>query len=92
MEPNLSQALHLINGDTSNAKIQQGGMVPLRLKEGKSHADIVTEMYMRCFSRRPTDKEVSSLVALVSEQQNPQEALEDIFWSLLNSREFLFNH
>lgn len=92
MEPNLSQALHLINGDTSNAKIQQGGMVPLRLKEGKSHADIVTEMYMRCFSRRPTDKEVNSLVALVSEQQNPQEALEDIFWSLLNSREFLFNH
>jgi hypothetical protein len=92
MEPNLSQALHLINGDTSNAKIQQGGMVPLRLKEGKSHSEIVTEMYMRCFSRRPTDKEVSSLVALVSEQQNPQEALEDIFWSLLNSREFLFNH
>jgi len=92
MEPNLSQALHLLNGDTSNSKIQQGGMVPLRLKEGKSHADIVIEMYMRCFSRRPTEKEVNSLVALVAEQQNPQEALEDIFWSLLNSREFLFNH
>ncbi|MEN9553732.1 MAG: hypothetical protein RLZZ232_18 [Planctomycetota bacterium] len=92
MEPNLSQALHLINGDTSNAKIQQGGLVPLRLKEGRTPAEIVTEMYLRCFSRRPTDKEVESLVAIVSEQQNAQEALEDIFWSLLNSREFLFNH
>jgi hypothetical protein len=28
----------------------------------------------------------------VAEQQNTAEALEDVFWSLLNSREFLFNH
>jgi hypothetical protein len=92
MEPNLSQALHLINGDTSNAKIAQGGLVPTRLKEGKTPADIITEMFMRCFTRRPTEKELASLTAIVAEQQNPQEALEDIFWSLLNSREFLFNH
>ena len=92
MEPNLSQALHLINGDTSNAKIAQGKLVPTRLKEGKTPADIITEMFMRCFTRRPTEKELASLTAIVAEQQNPQEALEDIFWSLLNSREFLFNH
>lgn len=92
MEPNLSQALHLINGDTSNAKIQQGGLIPARLKEGKTPAEIITEMYLRCFSRRPTEPELASLVALVAEQQNTAEALEDIFWSLLNSREFLFNH
>ncbi|MBL8812413.1 MAG: DUF1553 domain-containing protein [Planctomycetaceae bacterium] len=92
MEPNLSQALHLINGDTSNAKIQQGGLIPTRLKEGKTPAEIINEMYLRCFSRRPTEAELASLVALVAEQQNPAEALEDIFWSLLNSREFLFNH
>ncbi len=92
MEPNLSQALHLINGDTSNAKIQQGGLIPARLKEGKTPAEIITEMYLRCFSRRPTEAELNSLVALAAEQQNTAEALEDIFWSLLNSREFLFNH
>jgi hypothetical protein len=92
MEPNLSQALHLINGDTSNAKIAQGKLVPTRLKEGKTPADIITEMFMRCFTRRPSEKELASLTAIVAEQQNPQEALEDIFWSLLNSREFLFNH
>ncbi len=92
MEPNLSQALHLINGETSNAKIQQGGLIPARLKEGKTPPEIITEMYLRCFSRNPTEAELGSLVALVAEQQNPAEALEDIFWSLLNSREFLFNH
>ena len=92
MEPNLSQALHLINGDTSNAKIQQGGLIPKRLQEGKVPADVISEMYLRCFSRRPTEQELASLVTLVGEQPNSQEALEDIFWSLLNSREFLFNH
>ncbi|MFM7038081.1 MAG: DUF1549 domain-containing protein [Planctomycetaceae bacterium] len=92
MEPNLSQALHLLNGDTSNTKIAQGQLVPTRLKEGKAPADIITEMYLRCFTRRPSEKELANLVAIVAEQQNPQEALEDIFWSLLNSREFLFNH
>lgn len=92
MEPNLSQALHLINGDTSNAKIASGKLVPTRLKEGKTPAEIISEMYVRCFTRVPSEKELESLVAIVAEQQNSQEALEDIFWSLLNSREFLFNH
>lgn len=92
MEPNLSQALHLINGDTSNAKIQQGGLVAKRLAENKSPEEIITEMYVRCFTRRPSAEETATLVAIVGEQENKKEALEDIFWSLLNSSEFLFNH
>ncbi|MBL8814654.1 MAG: DUF1549 domain-containing protein [Planctomyces sp.] len=92
MEPNLSQALHLINGETTNSKIQQGGLVPKMLSEGKTPTDIINELYLRCFSRLPTEKELQSLLGIVAEQQNPQEALEDIFWSMLNSREFLFNH
>jgi hypothetical protein len=67
-------------------------LIPTRLKEGKAPADIITELYLRCFSRRPTEQELASLVALVAEQQNSQESLEDVFWSMLNSREFLFNH
>ncbi len=92
MEPNLSQALHLINGDTSNAKIQQGGLIAKRLAENKTPEEIISEMYVRCFSRKPTAEELVSLGAIVGEQENKTEALEDIFWSLLNSREFLFNH
>jgi len=92
MEPNLSQALHLINGDTTNAKIKQGGLIAARLKDNKPVPEIITELYLRCFSRRPNEQELASLVALVDEQENKPEALEDVFWSMLNSREFLFNH
>ncbi|MEZ6040258.1 MAG: DUF1553 domain-containing protein [Planctomycetaceae bacterium] len=92
MEPNLSQALHLINGETSNNKIKQGGLVPAMLKEGRTPAEIITELYVRCFTRKPTEAELSALTGMLQDGQNPQEVLEDIFWSLLNSREFLFNH
>ena len=92
MEPNLSQALHLMNGDTVNAKIQQGGLIPAMLKDKKTPAEIITELYLRSFCRQPTEAELNRLVTIASEDENPQQALEDIFWSLMNSREFLFNH
>ena len=92
MEPNLSQALHLMNGDTVNEKIKQGGLIPNMIADKKTPADIITEIYARSFCRKPTEQELAKLVAVAGEEKNPQPALEDIFWSLLNSREFLFNH
>ena len=92
MEPNLSQALHLLNGDTVNQKIAQGGLVATRLKEGKSPEAIVEELYIRCLSRKPTGDELASLGQSLAADENKQQVLEDVFWALLNSREFLFNH
>ncbi|MDB4614238.1 DUF1549 domain-containing protein [bacterium] len=92
MEPNLSQALHLINGDTSNNNIRKGKLIERLLKEKKSPADIITNIYIRCFSRKPTEKELAGLVKVVDAEKNKQQVLEDIFWSLLNAREFIFNH
>jgi len=92
IEPNLSQALHLLNGDTTNSKIQQGKLVETRLKEEKAPRDIITELYVRCLSRKPTDQELASLEEVVNNEQDKRKALEDIFWAVLNSREFVFNH
>jgi hypothetical protein len=92
VEPNLSQALHLLNGDTVNSKIHEGRLIERRLKEKKSPADILDEIYIRCLSRRPTEKEHATLTALLADSPDKKQALEDTFWALLNSREFLFNH
>jgi hypothetical protein len=92
MEPTLSQALHLLNGDTVQQKIQQGGMVKRLLDEGKTPEDVIRTLYLRCLSRQPKAEELGKLVALVGEQDSAQQPLEDIFWALLNSREFIFNH
>ncbi|MBW3538866.1 MAG: DUF1549 domain-containing protein [Planctomycetes bacterium] len=92
MEPNLSQALHMLNGDTANSKIQQGGLIANRLKEQKTPEQIIEELYIRCLSRKPLPEELSALMQNLAETDNKQQVLEDVFWALLNSREFLFNH
>lgn len=92
MEPNLSQALHLLNGDTLQAKIAQGGLVKELLDAQKSPEEIITSLYIRVLTRRPTQQELDGLVAIVQSSENPQQDLEDVFWALLNSREFVFNH
>jgi Protein of unknown function (DUF1549)/Protein of unknown function (DUF1553) len=92
VEPNLSQALHLLNGDTTNDKIIAGALIKRRLSEKKKPLEILDELYIRCLSRMPTDKEKLSLMALLDESSDKKQALQDTFWALLNSREFLFNH
>ena len=92
MEPNLSQALHLLNGDTLHEKISSGGVVKAMLDAGQTTEQVVDELYLRTLTRNPTEKELSQLVAVVNESDNAQQTLEDAFWALLNAREFVFNH
>jgi hypothetical protein len=92
LEPTLSQSLHLLNGDTTSQKIQGGNLVGRRLAEKKTPAEIVEELYVRCLSRKPAAKETEKLLALVAADPDKKRALDDVFWSLLNSREFMFNH
>jgi hypothetical protein len=92
MEPNLSQALHLLNGNAVHDKVQSGGVVRRMLKEGKAPRAIIEELYMRTLSRRPTEPELTRLEGFLAEGKKPEDVLNDIFWSLLNSKEFVFNH
>lgn len=92
VEPNLSQALHMLNGETVNQKILEGKLVERRLAEKKTPQQILEELYIRMLTRRPTEKEMAALTAALAGSPDPKPVLEDIFWALLNSREFLFNH
>jgi hypothetical protein len=35
---------------------------------------------------------MKKLVDVVAANPNKQQALEDVFWAIMNSREFMFNH
>lgn len=90
--PTLSQALHLINGSTVERKITEGNVIKKLIDQNKTPREIVEELYLRCFGRKPTQEEVSKLEPHwgVSEQQPA--VFHDVFWALLNAKEFMFNH
>jgi hypothetical protein len=92
MEPNLSQALHLLNGETVQQKIQQGNLIKQWMDGGKTPEQIIDLMYISALTRRPTDKEKAGILELLQAEKDPKAALEDTFWAILNSREFVFNH
>jgi hypothetical protein len=92
LEPTLSQSLHLLNGDTTTQRIAGGNLIGRRLAEKKTPAQIIEELYLRTLNRMPTAAEAKKLDALVAGETDKKQALDDVFWSLLNSREFMFNH
>jgi hypothetical protein len=91
-EPNLSQSLHMLNGDTIEGKIRNGGLIQRLLKEGKTPDQVIETIYVRCLTRKPTADELAKVKTAVAQEQDAQKALEDVFWAVLNSREFVFNH
>jgi hypothetical protein len=92
MEPNLSQALHLINGDTVQGKIAAGAVVKKMIDAKQDDKSILANLYLRTFGRAPTDDELKTLTPLLADASTRQKTIEDIFWALLNSKEFMFNH
>lgn len=95
-EPSVTQVLHLYNGDTINNKLQsKEGRVESVFTAGKSSADAVRDAYVEALSREPTGDELKRLVAILDAETEGAERrlmLEDLYWSLLTSKEFIFNH
>ena len=94
MEPTLSQALHLLNGNTVNAKIQQGGVIKqlMEAEEVPRGADRrplpplpVAQADQGGARRHPADRS-----AKAPNQEAGARATSS--GRCLNSREFLFNH
>ena len=91
--PSMSQALHLSNGDTLNEKLRaKGNRIETLLASAPE--TIVQEAYLASVSRLPTEAETRKILDVLAGAKDAErrEAIEDLFWGLLSSREFLFNH
>ncbi len=62
------------------------------VKAKKPIPDAIEELYLAALSRVPTDAEKNKTLSYVDQQTNKQQALEDVLWALVNSKEFMFNH
>jgi hypothetical protein len=95
--PTLSQALHLMNGETVQPKIvDQHNVLGRMLGGDKSDTEIVDALYMRAYSRRPSARELEDINSYLAGEKaaghSRRAALEGVLWSVLNSKEFQLNH
>lgn len=88
--PTLSQALHLLNGDTTSGKVTDGKVVTKLLAAGSEPSVVAVELYVRCLGRRPTAAEAERIASKLDRSPDKTQALEDLFWALLNANEFVF--
>lgn len=94
-QPSLVQVLHVANGATVNDKLSaKKGEVEALLAAKKPDAALIEEAYLLCLSRFPTPKEKDGFLAILKETPAAERrgAVEDLFWALMSSREFLFQH
>ena len=92
-QPNIAQALHLLNGDALNKKIANPtGRIETLLKAKKTNVQIIEELYLVTLSRLPNQDEIDRAQRSIAEAPTPREGLQDVLWVLLNSREYMFNH
>ena len=92
-DPTLAQALHLINGTTvETAMKSSGNRLETQLAQEVPPETMVDELFLAAYSRAPRDDEKQTLVAHLTSTEDKRAALEDVYWSVLNSKEFVFNH
>ena len=92
LEPTLAQALHMVNGNTLEGKLNRSQVVPAMLKAGKKPAEIIDELFIRALSRKPSEAEAKKMLSLVSANPADKNGYDDVLWALVNSTEFEFNH
>jgi hypothetical protein len=93
-QPNIAQALHLLNGDFVNKKIEAaGGRVDVLVKKSAATPNaLIEELYLVTLSRPPRPKEMQQARDWLAKAPSLKEGAADLLWVLLNSREFMFNH
>lgn len=89
----LSQVLLLANSDELEQKLQSGNArIAKMFADKRTTYQMVEELYLAAFSRYPTPQEIFTTAGYIDRDPDRRKGVEDVLWSILNSREFLFNH
>ncbi|MEQ8790112.1 MAG: DUF1549 domain-containing protein [Pirellulaceae bacterium] len=93
-EPSMTQVLHIYNGQTLNKKLEtKENRLDELLASKMSSEEMLRQVYLETLARAPNMRETKALGEVLSEEGADRRLLlEDLYWSILSSREFLFNH
>jgi hypothetical protein len=91
----IPQALMLFNGELTTQAIsdRDGGFLKRVVSENKTPRDRVTHLFMTGLARRPTRDEANiASKLLVARGGNEVAMLQDMWWAIINSNEFIMQH
>ncbi|MCA8992194.1 MAG: DUF1553 domain-containing protein [Planctomycetaceae bacterium] len=91
-EPTVVQTLHLMNSEQLFQKVtsDKGQAKELAASE-RPPAELVEEMYLSIYSRRPSPEELQTAIKLFENEGADRRRLtEDFMWALMNTPEFVF--
>ena len=92
-EPSIAQALHLMNSETTTEKVEHRNGIAARLAASAlTDAQIIEELYLSALGRFPGEAEQQLMLQEFARASVRRDAVEDILWTLLNTKEFVFNH
>jgi hypothetical protein len=94
-EPNIAQVLHIANGDSINQKLAAKENAISQQLDAKTPPDkLVEDACLSALSRYPTETERERMLKNMREAKETElrPLVEDMYWALLSSKEFLFNH
>ena len=94
-QPTMVQVLHIANGDTMNMKLAaKDNLIGKALAAKMSDASLLEQLFLSALSRKPTAAESGPLLKelAATPPEAKRQAWEDVYWSVLSSKEFLFNH
>lgn len=90
-EPTMAQAFQLISGPAANELItRKENRLTELLDSQKPDAQVIEELFWTALTRAPSALESQKFWELLATSKNRRATLEDLAWSLANSKEFLF--
>lgn len=86
----MRQALQLLNSQQINGKISKSGLVKRLSEKTVPTKQAIQQLFLTVLTRRPDSTELKRWTDCFASMPNRRAACEDLLWTLLNTKEFLY--
>jgi hypothetical protein len=92
-DSNLGMAIELFNGNTIHQKLRDpNNRFRKALADGQPIDKVIGELYLAALCRPPSEAELATAMTHCESREDKAAAVEDVYWALMNTDEFLFQH